>query len=85
MPSHEGVPLLAGGVAAMDSVLDRRSFLLGSGVTALARPAPGQSSRPSTLRIVPQADLASLDPIWTTAVVTTSHGYAIFDTLYALD
>jgi hypothetical protein len=65
--------------------IGRRSFLAGSGAATLARPALGQSMRSRTLRIVPQADLANLDPVWTTAVVTTSHGYAIFDTLYALD
>jgi peptide/nickel transport system substrate-binding protein len=37
------------------------------------------------LRLVPQADLANLDPIWTTAAVTLNHGYTIFDTLFALD
>jgi peptide/nickel transport system substrate-binding protein len=29
------------------------------------------------LRIVPQADLKILDPIWTTAFITRDHGYMI--------
>ncbi|MFJ1260461.1 ABC transporter substrate-binding protein, partial [Cupriavidus sp. CuC1] len=30
------------------------------------------------LRIVPQADLKILDPIWTTAFITRDHGYMIY-------
>ena len=36
------------------------------------------------LKFVPQADLAVLDPILTTAGVTRSHGYLVFDTLYGV-
>ena len=32
-----------------------------------------------------QADLRSLDPIWTTAYVTRNFGYMVYDTLFALD
>ena len=49
----------------------------------LARPAIAQPAK--VLRVVPQASLTALDPIWTTALVTTGHGFAIFDTLYSLD
>src|SRR6476620_5307361 len=38
-----------------------------------------------TLRFIPQADLRSIDPIWTTAYVTRNFGYLVFDTLFALD
>src|SRR5258708_5786896 len=37
------------------------------------------------LRIVPQADLKILDPIWTTAFITRDHGYMIYDTLFGVD
>jgi peptide/nickel transport system substrate-binding protein len=40
---------------------------------------------PKTLRFIPQADLRSIDPIWTTAYVTRNFGYLVFDTLFALD
>ena len=68
----------------------RRSFIAGTGAglvaaPGLARPALAQSVRARTLRLVPQANLTALDPIWTTASVTTAHGYAVFDVLYALD
>ena len=42
-------------------------------------------SGPKTLRFIPQADLRSIDPIWTTAYVTRNFGYLVFDTLFALD
>jgi peptide/nickel transport system substrate-binding protein len=34
------------------------------------------------LKFIPQADLAVLDPIWTTAFVTRNHSYLVFDMLY---
>src|SRR6516225_1932438 len=40
---------------------------------------------PKTLRFIPQADLRSVDPIWTTAYVTRNFGYLVFDTLFSLD
>jgi peptide/nickel transport system substrate-binding protein len=39
----------------------------------------------STFRLTPHANLAVLDPIWTTAYITRNHGYMIFDTLLAID
>ena len=45
------------------------------------RPRPAQK----TLRFIPQADLRSLDPIWTTAYITRNFGYMVYDTLFALD
>jgi peptide/nickel transport system substrate-binding protein len=44
-----------------------------------------QSNPQKTLRFIPQADLRSIDPIWTTAYVTRNFGYLVFDTLFALD
>lgn len=35
--------------------------------------------------MVPQANLTSLDPIWTTANITRNHGYMVYDTLYGMD
>ena len=50
----------------------------------LAAPAGAQSSG-STIRLVPQADLRSIDPIWTTAYITRNYGYMVYDTLLATD
>src|SRR5438105_10943077 len=46
-------------------------------------PQPGAAE--TTLRFIPQADLRSLDPIWTTAYVSRNFGYLVYDTLFALD
>src|SRR5881227_2547771 len=56
------------------------------GIALLAAPGAGWSQpAPKTLRFIPQADLRSIDPIWTTAYVTRNFGYLVFDTLFALD
>jgi peptide/nickel transport system substrate-binding protein len=54
-------------------------------VLSLASAPAGAQSAPKTLRFIPQADLRSIDPIWTTAYVTRNFGYLVFDTLFSLD
>ena len=65
----------------------RRSFMAGTAAASFASPALGQGAAPSArlLKFIPQADLAVLDPIVTTAYVTRHHGYMIWDTLYGFD
>ncbi|HEX3575132.1 MAG TPA: ABC transporter substrate-binding protein [Rhodopila sp.] len=63
--------------------MHRRSFLAGS-VAGLAAPNIARAAQ-SVLRMVPQANLTSIDPIWTTANVTRNHGFMVYDTLYGLD
>jgi peptide/nickel transport system substrate-binding protein len=74
-------------------VLRRRTFLQG-GTAAVVAPALGLSlAAPSiaraagagVIKFVPQADLAVLDPVWTTAYVTRNHGMMVFDTLFGQD
>ena len=65
----------------------RRDFLAATAATAAASraaPALAQGNRARVLRFVPQANLTSLDPVWTTAAVTENHGWHVFDTLYGL-
>ena len=56
-----------------------------------SRPAtPHQATQPaasaeSVLRVVPNAPLKLLDPIWTSIYITRNHGYLIYDTLFAFD
>jgi peptide/nickel transport system substrate-binding protein len=53
---------------------------------ALSAPALTAShATADTLRAVPHAQLEVLDPIWTTAYITRSHGYLVYDTLFGLD
>ena len=56
----------------------------GSGISSLAAPAIAQPANTATLRFVPQANLTLLDPVFTTATVTSNHGYYVFDTLYSV-
>lgn len=71
--------------------MKRRTFLAGSAAVAasaapggsLAQPAIG--GKTSTLIHVPQANLTSLDPVWTTAVVTRNSACMLFETLFGRD
>ena len=60
-----------------------------AGAAALAAPgiAPGivRAEKDTTITFVPHADLASLDPVWTTADITRNFSLAVYDTLYAFD
>lgn len=64
--------------------MKRRTFLQAAAAT-LAMPAIAVAQSQRVLRFIPQADLAILDPIWTTALVTRHHGYMVFDTLFGVD
>ena len=65
----------------------RRRTLLKAGalLPLLAAPRIAGAQSPRILKFIPQADLAVLDPIFTTAYVTRNHGYLVFDTLYGQD
>jgi peptide/nickel transport system substrate-binding protein len=56
-----------------------------AGAAALAAPRIARAEAQKVMRFIPQADLASLDPVWTTADVTRNHAFLVFDTLYGLD
>jgi len=53
--------------------------------TGLAAPSIARAEASRVLRFIPQADLAALDPVWTSVYVTRNHGYMVFDTLYGQD
>jgi peptide/nickel transport system substrate-binding protein len=61
----------------------RRRTLLTAAAAGLALPRYAKAA--TVLRFIPQADLAVLDPIQTTAVVTMQHACLVFDTLYGVD
>ena len=68
--------------------MHRRTFLAATAALtapSLAAPSVARAQASRTLRFIPQADLATLDPMWTTAYVTRNHGFMVFDTLYGLD
>src|SRR6516165_7133424 len=72
--------------------MDRRTFLktaAGAGALAtggiVAAPAISQRAAARTLRLVPHADLANFDPIWTTAYIARNAGLLVWDMLYGMD
>jgi peptide/nickel transport system substrate-binding protein len=62
-----------------------RRAALGTAAMMLAAPAIVKAQAGRTLRFIPHADLASLDPMWTTADITRNHGNMIYDQLYGMD
>jgi peptide/nickel transport system substrate-binding protein len=72
--------------------MDRRTFLksaVGAGVLAtaggLATPAISQRAAARALRLVPDADLANFDPVWTGAYNVRNAGLLVWDMLYGID
>ncbi len=56
-----------------------------AGATALAAPRIVRAEPTTTISFTPHADLASLDPVWTTADITRNFSLAVYDTLYGYD
>ena len=56
-----------------------------AGATALAAPRIVRAEPTTTIIFTPHADLASLDPVWTTADITRNFSLAVYDTLYGYD
>src|SRR6202048_121519 len=65
-------------------MMKRRELLKSAvaGAAALAAPAIVRAENQTTVTFVPPADLASLDPVWTTADITRNFSLAVYDTLY---
>jgi peptide/nickel transport system substrate-binding protein len=63
--------------------MNRRAFLAGS-AALLAAPSISRAAG-RVIRFTPEADLAVLDPVWTTASQSQQHGFLIFDTLWGVD
>jgi peptide/nickel transport system substrate-binding protein len=66
--------------------MKRRTLIQSAAMAAaLPRIAIAQPEANRVLRFVPQANLSLLDPVSTTAAVTSNHGYLVFDTLFGLN
>jgi peptide/nickel transport system substrate-binding protein len=65
----------------------RRDFLrtTAGAAGALAAPSISRAADSRVLRFVPQANLANLDPIWTTQYVVRNGSLLIWDTLYGVN
>src|SRR5579872_44986 len=69
------------------SRMQRRQVLKSAlaGAAVLAAPRIVRAEGAKTITFIPHADLASLDPVWTTADITRNYSLAVFDTLYGFD
>ena len=67
--------------------MKRRMFMARANAVAglLATPRLARGAAATTLKFVPQADVAQLDPIQSPTGTTIMHSFMIFDTLYGLD
>src|SRR5271156_5621321 len=67
--------------------MDRRGFLKTAAAVGgvLAAPRISRAADNKVLRFVPQANLANLDPIWTTQYVVRNGSLLIWDTLYGVN
>jgi peptide/nickel transport system substrate-binding protein len=67
--------------------MKRRDLLAttAAGAAILAAPAVRAADAAKVVKFVPQADLALLDPVFTTGLVTRNHGFLVYDQLYGLD
>jgi peptide/nickel transport system substrate-binding protein len=68
--------------------MHRRSVLKAAGAAALAplaAPRLALAADAKVLRFVPQANLANLDPIWTTQYVVRNGSLLIWDTLFGVN
>ena len=67
--------------------VSRRTVLAAAGAGTLGLAAPGIAGAQGQreLRFIPHADVASLDPVWTTADITRNHGNMVYDQLFGLD
>ena len=62
----------------------RRSVCAFVAAAAFAAPVVSASAQ-TTLKVTLHSDLKIVDPIWTTALISTHHGNMVYDTLFALD
>jgi peptide/nickel transport system substrate-binding protein len=63
----------------------RRRRFLAAAASTLALPHIARADPAASLRFVPAADIAAIDPVWTTASQTRDHAMLVYDTLYGLD
>lgn len=64
-------------------MLNRRNLLLTAATAPLARPAI--AAEPKVLRVMPQAVLNTIDPVWSSAQIVRNMGFMVWETLYGRD
>ena len=62
-------------------MLARRFAVVVAAVFAFA----GSAGAETVLKVSLHSDLKIIDPVWTTALISTHHGNMVYDTLFAVD
>lgn len=62
-----------------------KPVVLAASLAAMAAGVTTNANAETVLKLVPQADLQNIDPVWTTASITANHAYMVYDMLFALD
>ncbi|MGE0315307.1 MAG: ABC transporter substrate-binding protein [Lautropia sp.] len=85
-PIHDEGPTAPTASGPRHPVGGRRAFLKGAAAVSIV-PAPliTRAQNGKTLKYVPSSNLTILDPVFTPAAVSITHGYCVFDTLYGVD
>ena len=65
--------------------LGRRGVLGLAALAAASLAVAPAASAETTLKVALHSDLKIIDPVWTTALISTHHGMMVYDTLFALD
>ena len=60
-------------------------MLAAGALAAVALVAPLAARAETVLRAAMHSDLKIIDPIWTSALISTHHGFMVYDTLFSLD
>jgi peptide/nickel transport system substrate-binding protein len=63
----------------------RRDLLKSAAALPLAAPALAQPAGANVFKVIPQANLTSLDPVWTTATITRHHSFLVYDQIVSND
>ena len=72
----------------MDRITRRQAMRGAAGAAAamtLGAPAVHAQKNRQTLRLVAEADLKTIDPVWTTAYIARNHSFLVYDTLFGTD
>ena len=62
-----------------------RRFLLASAAALAVAVSAAPFASAQTLKVALHSDLKVLDPVWSGAYIVRSHGYMLYDTLFAMD
>ncbi|WP_408901588.1 ABC transporter substrate-binding protein [Pararoseomonas indoligenes] len=65
--------------------MGRRGILAMAGGAALGAPSLAKAQAERTLRFIPQTDITSYDPVFSSTQVTRNYAYLVYDTLFGLD